>query len=67
MITPGSDRRLILFDPKNELHPYILENRSGPGVLPPAELISGAADGTSRGISKAQPASCNSAMRFCPT
>ena len=24
-ITPGSGRRLILFDPKNELHPYILE------------------------------------------
>ena len=24
-ITPGSDRRLILFDPKNELHPYIFE------------------------------------------
>jgi Type IV secretion-system coupling protein DNA-binding domain len=24
-ITPGSGRRLILFDPKNELHPYISE------------------------------------------
>ena len=24
-ITPGSGRRLILFDPKNELHPYIFE------------------------------------------
>ena len=36
-ITPGSGRRLILFDPKNELHPYIFRIRTGPGVLPPAE------------------------------
>jgi hypothetical protein len=29
-ITPGSDRRLILFDPKNELHPYIFEHAQVP-------------------------------------
>ena len=29
-ITRGSDRRLILFDPKNELHPYIFDHAQVP-------------------------------------